>query len=46
MKDGVEPDLQFELETTKSELYNMNFYAVNYNILRIMGGLGDITFAN
>ena len=43
---GVEPDLQFELQTTNSELYNMNFYAVNYNILRIMGGLGDITFAN
>ena len=29
-----------------NKLYGINIYGVNYNILRIMGGLGTIAFAN
>ena len=29
-----------------NKLYGVNIYGVNYNILRIMGGLGTIAFAN
>ena len=29
-----------------NKLYGVNIYGINYNILRIMGGLGTIAFAN
>tara|TARA_B110000971_G_C20037306_1_gene515152 strand:+ start:3892 stop:5547 length:1656 start_codon:yes stop_codon:yes gene_type:complete len=35
-----------KIVTKLYNLYGMNMYATNYNILRIMGGLGTIAFAN
>ena len=43
---GVENGNVANLEITNTELYDMEFYAVNYNVLRIMAGMGDVTFAN
>ena len=43
---GIENGNIANIEITNTELYDMNFYAVNYNVLRIMAGMGDITFAN
>ena len=35
-----------EIEPEINKLYGINIYGINYNILRIMGGLGTIAFAN
>tara|TARA_B100000780_G_C21126993_1_gene457824 strand:- start:4986 stop:6749 length:1764 start_codon:yes stop_codon:yes gene_type:complete len=35
-----------DVQIDSSKLYILDMYAVNYNILRIMGGMGDVAFAN
>ena len=41
-------DNKFLLDTitTLNNLYHMDFFAINYNILRITGGMANIVFAN
>ena len=40
----AEPGITAVIDTER--LYNMDMFAINYNVLRIMGGMGSITFAN
>ena len=43
--DALIPDPS-RVQIDNSKLYILDMYAVNYNILRIMGGMGDVAFAN
>ena len=40
----AEPGITAVIDTER--LYNMDMFAINYNVLRIMGGMGSIAFAN
>ena len=38
--------LQLTYPTSARDAYNLNIYAVNYNVLRIMSGMGGLAYSN
>ena len=42
--DNASLNIEFKGESGKTA--NINLYAINYNILRIVGGMGGIAYSN
>ena len=42
--DNATLNIEFKGESGKTA--NINMYAINYNILRIVGGMGGIAYSN
>ena len=46
MIDSIRTSTDIGNYPTKSYPYNFRLYAVNYNILRIMSGMGGLAYSN
>ena len=44
--DSASLDINYNLTSAENSDYNLNVYAINYNVLRILSGMGGIAYSN